>query len=287
MTRRSKLKLGVGAILSLVVVMSTSPSWARTLQEILSSKKIRLGTIPYPPMTQLDSRTGKYSGLWIDGPKIMFEQAGLEAEFVETKWATFPSALQSNQFDVFVGGSFATPRRATAVDFSRPVMFMGHSVAIRKESAEKFKSMADLDKPGVTIATVLGTSGHEYMKQNFKNATIRALDTGDLTQDSLEVLAGRADAALQDAFKIAQVAARYPDRLLDLFSDKPFYVLPIAYAIGSGNKELLQLINTSLEWMELSGKWQELAKPYREQLGGVFYVERSYKPFGGPAAKTE
>ena len=254
MTRRSILKLGVGAILSLVVAMSAEPSAARTLQEILSSKKIRLGTIPYPPMTQLDSRTGKYSGLWIDGPKFMFEQLGIEAEFVETKWATFPSALQSNQFDVFVGGSFATPRRAAAVDFSRPVMFMGHSVTIRKESAEKFKSMADLDKPGVTIATVLGTSGHEYMKQNFKNATIRALDTGDLTQDSLEVLAGRADAALQDAFKIAQVVARHPDRLLDLFSDKPFYVLPIAYALASGNRELLQLVNTSLEWMEFERK---------------------------------
>jgi ABC-type amino acid transport substrate-binding protein len=287
MTRRSILKLGVGVIVSLIVAISAEPSAARTLQEILSSKKIRLGTIPYPPMTQLDSRTGKYSGLWIDGPKFMFEQLGLEAEFVETKWATFPSALQSNQFDVFVGGSFATPRRAAAVDFSRPVMFMGHSVTIRKENAGKFKSMADLDKPGVTIATVLGTSGHEYMKQNFKNATIRALDTGDLTQDSLEVLAGRADAALQDAFKIAQVVARHPDRLIDLFSDKPFYVLPIAYALASGNRELLQLVNTSLEWMESSGKWQELAKPYREQLGGVFYVERSYKPFSGAAAKAE
>jgi polar amino acid transport system substrate-binding protein len=285
--RTTILQLGVGAILSLCVAMSAEPSAARTLQEILSSKKIRLGTIPYPPMTQLDSKTGKYSGLWIDGPKFMFEQLGIESEFVETKWATFPSALQSNQFDVFVGGSFATPRRAAAVDFSRPVMFMGHSVTIRKESAEKFKSMADLDKPGVTIATVLGTSGHEYMKQNFKHATIRALDTGDLTQDSLEVLAGRADAALQDAFKIAQVVARHPGRLLDLFSDNPFYVLPIAYALASGNRELLQLVNTSLEWMESSGKWQELARPYREQLGGVFYVERSYKPFSGSAAKAE
>ena len=287
MTRRSILKLSVGAIVALVVATPAEPVMARTLQEILSSKKIRLGTIPYPPMTQLNSRTGKYSGLWIDGPKFMFEQLGVEAEFVETKWATFPSALQSNQFDVFVGGSFATPRRAAAVDFSRPVMFMGHSVTVRKENAGKFKSMADLDKPGVTIATVLGTSGHEYMKQNFKNATVRALDTGDLTQDSLEVLAGRADAALQDAFKIAQVVARHPDRLVDMFSDKPFYVLPIAYALASGNRELLQLVNTSLEWMESSGKWQELAKPYTEQLGGVFFVERSYKPFGGPGAKAE
>jgi polar amino acid transport system substrate-binding protein len=287
MTRRSILKVSAGTILALVLTVPAEPSLARTLQEILSAKKIRLGTIPYPPMTQLDSRTGKYSGLWVDGPKFLFEQLGVEAEFVETKWATFPSALQSNQFDVFVGGSFATPRRAAAVDFSRPVMFMGHSVTVRKEDAGKFKSMADLDKQGVTIATVLGTSGHEYMKQNFKNATIRALDTGDLTQDSLEVLAGRADAALQDAFKVAQVVARHPDRLVDLFSDRPFYVLPIAYALASGNRELLQLVNTSLEWMDSSGKWQELAKPYREQLGGVFYVERTYKAFGGPGAKAE
>jgi ABC-type amino acid transport substrate-binding protein len=287
MTRPSVLLLSAATIAALAVAAAQHSASARSLQEIMSAKKVRLGTVPYPPMTQLDPRTSQYSGLWVDGPKFMFEQLGLEVEFVETKWATFPSALQSNQFDVFVGGSFATPRRATAVDFSRPVMFMGHSVTIRREDAGKFKSMADLDKPGVTIATVLGTSGHEYMKQNFKNATIKALDTGDLTQDSLEVLASRADAALQDAFKVAQVVARHPEKLVDLFGDKPFYLLPIAYALSSGNRELLQLVNTSLDWMESSGKWQELAKPYRDQLGGVFYVERTYRAFGGPASKAE
>lgn len=287
MMRRSISQLALTLALGFAVAMPVAGVEARTLQEILSSKKIRLGTVPYPPMTQLDSRTGKYSGLWVDGPKFMFEQLGLEVELVETKWATFPSALQSNQFDVFVGGSFATPKRAAAVEFSRPVMFMGHSVTIRKEDAGKFKSMADLDKPGVTIATVLGTSGHEYMKQNFKHATIKALDTGDLTQDSLEVLAGRADAALQDAFKVAQVVGRHPDKLVDLFGERPFYLLPIAYAVSSGNRDLLQLINTTLEWMESTGKWQELAKPYQAQLGGVYYTERSYKPFGGPGAKTD
>jgi ABC-type amino acid transport substrate-binding protein len=258
---------------------------ARTLQEILASKTIRIGTIPYPPMTALDPKTGQYSGIWYAGPKFLFEQMGLTVEFVETKWATFAGGLQSNQFDVFVGGSFATPKRAVAIDFSRPIMYMGHSVTIRKEDAGKFKSMADLDKPGVTIATVLGTSGHEYMKINFKNATIKALDTGDLTQDSLEVLAGRADAALQDAFKVAQVVSKHQDKLVDMFGDRPFYLLPIAYAVSSGNRELLQVINTGLEWMESTGKWQELAKPYKADLGGVFYAQPTYKPFGGPAAK--
>jgi ABC-type amino acid transport substrate-binding protein len=273
-------------VAALLVAASTMAptAQARTLKDILASKKIRLGTIPYPPMTEMDPKTGKYSGLWVDGPKFMFEQLGLEVELVETKWATFASGLQSDQFDVFIGGAFATPKRAAAVEFTRPVMYMGHSVTIRKEDAGKFKTMADLDKPGITIATVLGTSGHEYLKQNFKLATIKALDTGDLTQDSLEVLAGRADAALEDAFKVAQVVAMHPDKLIDLYGDRPFNLLAIAYALKSGNQDLLQFINTGLEWMDSTGKWQELAIPYKENLGGVFYVRSTYVPFGGPGA---
>ena len=213
------LALALAAATLLVGLVSVAE--ARTLQEILNAKKIRLGTVPYPPMTQLDSRTGKLTGLWVDGPKFLFEQLGLEVEFVETKWATFASGLQSNQFDVFVGGSFATPKRAAAVDFSRPVMFMGHSIAVRRDDAGKYKTMADIDKPGVTIATVLGSSGHEYTREHFKQATIRALDTGDLSQGALEVLAGRADAALQDSFKIGQVVGLHPTKLVDLFADSP------------------------------------------------------------------
>jgi len=98
--------------LLLLVATDITNSEARSLQEILSSKKIRVGTVAYPPMTQIDSKTGGYSGIWIDGPRFLFQQLGLEVELVETKWATFATGLQSNQFDVFVGGSFATPKRA-------------------------------------------------------------------------------------------------------------------------------------------------------------------------------
>jgi ABC-type amino acid transport substrate-binding protein len=258
---------------------------ARNLETILKDKTIKLGTIPYPPVTTKDPKTNEWAGFWVEGPKLMFEAAGLKVEYVETKWATFPSGLQSDQFDVFVGGAFNTPRRAAAVSFSRPVMYMGHSVTIRKEDAGKFKSLSDIDKPGVTVATVLGTSGHEYMKQNFKNATIKPLDTGDLTQDSLEVLAGRADAALQDAFKVAQVVGRNKEKLVDLFAEKPFYMLPVAYVVSKNNQELLTFVNNLLDWMETNEKWQEIAKNYKDDLGGIFYIDKPYRPYGGPNAK--
>lgn len=282
-------RLHIGRFLTTIAIAAIvmgicAAAQARDLETILKEKVIRLGTIPYPPVTIKDPKTGDWAGFWVDGPKLMFEAAGLKVEFVETKWATFPSGLQSDQFDVFVGGAFNTPRRAAAVSFSRPVMYMGHSVTIRKEDAGKFKSLADIDKPGVTVATVLGTSGHEYLRQNFKHATIKALDTGDLTQDSLEVLAGRADAALQDAFKVAQVVGRYPDKLVDLFAQKPFYMLPVAYVISKNNQELLTFVNNLLDWMNTNEKWQELSNQYKKDLGGIFYIPTQYKPFGGTSA---
>jgi polar amino acid transport system substrate-binding protein len=271
-------------LLALVLLAPTGTNTeARTLQEILASKKIRIGTVAYPPMTEIDSKTGDYSGIWIDGPRFMFQQLGIEVEIVETKWATFATGLQSNQFDVFVGGSFATPKRAAVVDFSRPIMYMGHSVAVRKNDAAKFKTLADIDKPGVIVATVLGSSGHEYAREYLKQATIRALDTGDLAQGALEVLAGRADAALQDSFKIAQVVNLHPDKLVNLFASQPFHLVFVSYAVSKGNRDLLQLINTSLDWMESTGEWQELAKPYGNKLSGVFFVQHQYKSFGEAA----
>src|SRR5882757_2482398 len=72
------MKLGLIAATALVAGLSSGPVDARTLQEIMSSKVIRLGTVPYPPMTQLDSRTGSYNGLWVEGPKFLFEQLGLK-----------------------------------------------------------------------------------------------------------------------------------------------------------------------------------------------------------------
>ena len=98
-------------------------------------------------------------------------------------------------------------------------------------------------------------------------------------------MAGRADAALQDSFKIAQVVNLHPDKLVDVFGAQPFHLVFVSYAVSKGNRDLLQLINTSLDWMDSTGKWQELAKPYGDKLSGVFFVQQDYKSFGGAATE--
>jgi len=248
---------------------------ARSLDEIMSSKNMRIGIILVDQMVMRDPNSGELSGVWIDGIKRLFATLNLEPEFVETKWATFVGGLQAEQFDVFISG-FMTPQRALVLEYSNPVVFLGHSASTLKENAGKFKTLSDLNHPDVIIATALGGSGHQFAKQHLPNATIRPLDTGDLTASGMEVLSGRATIAMDNAFSIGRFVKMNDDRMVDLFGDDPFNVLPVSWAIKAGNPRLLTFVNNMLDYMKTNGIWQAAAVGYTDT--GLYIAKEIYQP---------
>ena len=50
-----------------------------------------------------DPKTGKLSGYYVDTVRKLFDPLGIEVEFIETKWGTFPGALASDQLREYVG----------------------------------------------------------------------------------------------------------------------------------------------------------------------------------------
>src|SRR5690348_7992432 len=118
---------------------------ARELDDVLKSKEIRLGYVNYPPLMIRDPNSGKLSGVFVEALNSMFGSIKIKPIWVEQTWATFAAALQSDQIDVFVGASFATPQRSLALAFTQPLAFMGNDVVIRKEDAQtKFKDVKQL-----------------------------------------------------------------------------------------------------------------------------------------------
>src|SRR5690606_17908164 len=119
---------------------------------------------------------------------------------------------------VYVGASFATPQRSLALAFTQPFAYMGNDVVVRVEDrAGRFKdvkSIFDLDQPGITIASPLGGAPHDFLKARFKNAKIVGVESSHQSTASLEVLAGRADAAYFDAYIIARDIQNNPDQLV-------------------------------------------------------------------------
>lgn len=278
-------------LISAYLLVMPHRAQARELDDILSSKEIRLGYVNYPPLMIKNPKTGKLSGVFIEALNSVFGAIKIKPVWVEQTWQTFAAALQADQIDVFVGASFATPQRSLALAFTQPFAYMGNDVVVRKKDAEgRFKgvnNIMDLDKPDLTIASPLGGAPYDWLKSHFKHAKIVGVESNNQSQGSLEVLAGRADASYWDAFVSARDVESHPEQLADLFGTDPLNVSPISWAIKHHEPELLAFLNTMLEYMKTNGTWREFEAPYKKDLGGYFHLKRDYYPAGGPAAQAQ
>src|ERR1043165_9168031 len=116
-----------------------------TLERVRSTKELHVGYFVFEPTIMEDPNTGQRSGVFID----MIESIGksLDAKVVYHKidLANFAAGLQSRQFDLCIGATFATPQRATAVLFTRPIFYAGYTGVVPKGSAAKYTNWQSLD----------------------------------------------------------------------------------------------------------------------------------------------
>jgi polar amino acid transport system substrate-binding protein len=247
-----------------------------TFDRIVREKKIRFGYIISPPGAIRDPASGGISGFYIDGARGIAELMKVEPSFVETTWSTFAAGLQAGQFDVSIAATFATIPRAMAVAFTNPIHYQSFSGVARK-GEDRFKVMADLDKPELKIAVVQGSAGHEFVLQNLKKAQVTALSTSNLQQPFLEVSAGRADIAIQDESQVRRYVPTHPE-VVALFGGNPFNTLPLAWAVRRGDQNLLNFMNTAINFMLSSGRWEQYAMKYKNI--GRYKVTPNLTPFG-------
>ena len=263
---------------TLLFVCSAPLVSAQVLDRILSEKKIKIGFIPSPPGTIKDPKSGEVSGFYIDAVKLVFKMVNVEPIWVETTWANFVAGLQAGQFDLSLAGTFATVPRAAAVEFTKPVSYLGYS-AIVKKGDTRFHSLADLNQAGIKIALIQGGASVEYARENFPKAQHATLSTGNLLAPFIEVSAGRADVGIEDAWQAHRYALEHPE-VADLFDGRPYNVLPIAWSVRRGNQDLLNFMNTSIDWLMVNDRLQTIAASYGET--GRYVARTNYVPLGIP-----
>jgi polar amino acid transport system substrate-binding protein len=269
-------QLLAGTALLLLAAMPLHCAQAQVMDRIINEKKIKVGYIPAPPGTIKDPLSGEVKGYYVDGLRYIFRTIHVEPELIETTWANFAAGLQSGQFDLSMAGTFATIQRAAAVEFTKPINYLGYSAIIKKGDG-RFKALADLNQEGVKIAVLQGGAGLEFVKEYFPKASLVTLATGDLTAPFVEVSAGRADVGIEDASQARRYAAQQPG-VTDLFEDSPYNVLPIAWSVRRGNQDLLNFMNTSIDFMLFTGRWEKMAQNYGAT--GRFYAKPELVPFG-------
>ena len=271
--------LGAAGLAPLIAGAAQAQGAGGVMDKIIREKQFKIGYIPSPPSTIKDPASGDLKGFGVDAMRFICTTLGVQPVFVETTWANFVSGLNSGQFDLSIAGTFATILRAGAVQFTKPIWYLGYS-AVAKRGDTRFAKPADLNREGIKIALIQGGASVEYARENWPKAEHILLATGNLTAPFVEVAAGRADVGVEDAWQARRFAAAQPS-VTDLFGAEPYNVLPINWAIKRGNQDLVEFMNIAIDFLMTTGRWEKMAEPYGPS--GRYFVKPHLSVFG-PAA---
>ncbi len=271
----SAVAFGVAAVIATVL-----PAVAQSVQDIVNRGVIRIGYIPSPPGAMKDPVSGELQGFYVDGMREIADMMGVKAEFTETTWGNFVAGLQSDQFDISIAGTFATVKRSMVVDFTKPIFYLGYGAVVRV-GEERYKTLDDMNNPETRVAVVQGGAAEDFARRNMPDAQITTLATGNLTAPFVEVVASRADVAIEDAFTINQFIRQQPS-VTNLFASNPYNFTPIAWTVRKDNRDLLATINIGIDVLLSSGRWDNLARKYGK--AGRFIDAVNLKAFPRPIA---
>lgn len=267
----------VGILWALLPSASTASVGESALQKTILTKTLHACYIVHPATVNKDPNTGALSGEMIDAIRYIASKNDWKIEFSESSWGTFIAALQSKQCDVVVTGLFSTIERAPSVAFTRPMFYIGNSVLVRRGET-RFKELSDFDKPSVRIVVLQGEIGHLYAQKNLKNATVTVLQGADLSLPLEQVRLGQADAAFTEEWVIERYTQAHPDTVnfLSLNPKATYGINPVTWAVRHEDSDLLNFLNTSINYLEAEGKFQELEQKYDlHWLRPAFRLEKS------------
>lgn len=243
-----------GALLALALVatlslgqQAASAAEDSLLHKILARGTLRVGTTgDYPPFSELDQSSNTYKGYEIDMATALAADLGVKLEFVPTSWDTLGAGIAADKYDIVASGVTMTLERLKSVAFSEPYLDTPLVPLILKKDDGKYAAWRDMDKGGIKLAVMAGTSAEESAKKNFAKAEIVSITAPAL--DYQELLAGRVDAAITDTVFIRKALTQYANDFAVVGEDKPIEGQPISMMTLQGDQVWLNWLNT---WVEL------------------------------------
>jgi cyclohexadienyl dehydratase len=187
-----------------------------------------------------------WEGIDVDLVQAMAKALGVKAEFVKTSW---PKLMDDfvEKCDLGVGGISVTLDRQKRAYFSQPYMVNGKAPITKCENVQKFQTIADIDKPGVTVIENPGGSNERFARERFKQAKIVIFNDNTTIFD--EILKGNADVMISESVETL-VQQKLRPGLCAVNPDKPLQYGEMAWLLPRGD-------GTWKSWVD---QWLHLAK---------------------------
>ncbi len=190
------LRVTLTTVVALMLAALPALAGESTFERIKKTGTMRIaGLVGEEPYFHKELKTGEWSGFVIEMARDIAKELGVKLEIVESTWGNSVLDLQANKVDISFGLN-PTPKRALAIDFTRPIFYNSFAIVTRK--GFEAKTWKDLNTPKVKIAVDIGST-HELIARRYApNATIIGFKTRD--EVIMAIQAKRADCLIATIF---------------------------------------------------------------------------------------
>jgi cyclohexadienyl dehydratase len=238
-------------------LLAAGPAGAQStsrLDDVIKSGKLRVCTPgDYKPFSYARP-DGSFEGLDIDLVQSAAKALGVQAEIIKTSW---PKLMDDflEKCDIAVGGISVSTDRAKRAGFSQAYMVNGKAPITRCENVAKFQTVADLNKPGVTVITNPGGSNERFVRANLPQAKVVVFNDNVTIFD--EILKGHADVMISESVETI-VQQKLRPGLCAVNPDKPLQYGEMGYLLPRGDAAMKQWVDTWLHLAKASGEYERI-----------------------------
>ena len=229
--------------------------------EIVERGTLRIGTTgDYRPLSFREA-DGTYWGFGIEVAKEIASCLGVGTEFVRTSWPTLTADVlaEPQTFDLAIGGITITDTRRETMLMSEGYLANGKTILCRASEADRFRSLADIDKPEVRVMVNPGGLNEKFANENLTRATI-VVHRKNEEIPSL-IAQGEADVMITEITE-APYYVQTDSRLAAPLLNEPFNHGEIGVLMQKGQEDLMGMVNNAIRKMKSDGTLCRLHEKY-------------------------
>ena len=229
--------------------------------EIVERGTILFGTTgDYRPLSFREP-DGTYWGFGIEVAGEIAKQLGVSIQFVQTSWPTLTADVlaEPQKFDLAIGGITITEARCETMLMSEGYLANGKTILCRASEADRYQSLADIDKPEVRVMVNPGGLHEKCANEHLTHATIIVHPKNE--EIPTLVAEGGADVMITEITE-APYYVQTDARLAAPLLTEPFNHGEIGVLMQKGQEDLLQVVNQVIRRMKSDGSLRKLHEKY-------------------------
>ena len=229
--------------------------------EIVARDTIVIGTTgDYRPLSFREP-DGSCWGFCIEVAGEIATRLGVHTRFVQTSWPTLSDDVLADpqRFDLAIGGITITDARRETMRMSEGYLANGKTILCRATEAEHYRSLADIDMPGVRVMVNPGGLNEQFARKHLSRATILVHQRNE--DIPTLVAEGQADVMITEITE-APYYVQTDARLAAPLLNEPFTRGEIGVLMRRGQDDLLEMVNGVIRRMKSDGTLRRLHEKY-------------------------